>query len=217
MRPLLLLLAALSASAGAQYQPAQNQQQSPYTQMLANPQNAQALAQLLGAEDAQKATQTLNLVSQVTTALAAGLQGQNGQPNQARQLQQLPPQPTQSNRAQPRGGFQAEDATAPARGGRCDCGNSNSLTRATVREAKLLPDNRKVLLEGYILGSAETVNPEEYIFTDNQDTIKVEIENDVWRGQTVKPSTKIRIQGEVDVNPLTRTTEIEVYRLDLLK
>ena len=214
MRPLLLLLTALSASAGAQYQPAQNQQQSPYTQILANP---QTLAQLLGAEDAQKATQTLNLVSQVTTALATGLQGQNGQPNQARQLQSLPQQPTQSNRAQPRGGFQAEDATTPARGGRCDCGNSNSLTRATVREAKLLPDNRKVLLEGYILGSAETVNPEEYIFTDNQDTIKVEIENDVWRGQTVKPSTKIRIQGEVDVNPLTRTTEIEVYRLDLLK
>ena len=72
------------------------------------------------------------------------------------------------------------------------------------------------MLEGYITGTAGTINPEEYFFKDDTDTIKVEINPDVWRGQKVTPQTKVRIAGEVDVNRFNNTREIEVRRLDIV-
>ena len=111
------------------------------------------------------------------------------------------------------GGFQADDTPQQLQSSSA----SKALIRTTVRKAKLLPDNQQVAIVGYLKGSANTSNPNEYTFTDNADTIKVEIEDDIWRGQIVKPSTKIQIQGKIDVNPVNRTSEIEVYRLDIVK
>ena len=88
---------------------------------------------------------------------------------------------------------------------------------STVREAKTeFGDDAHIVLEGYITGTAGTINPEEYFFKDDTDTIKVEINPDVWRGQKVTPQTKIRIAGEVDVNRFNNTREIEVRRLDIV-
>ena len=88
----------------------------------------------------------------------------------------------------------------------------------TVHEAKTeFGDNAHIVLEGYITGSAGTINPEEYFFKDDTDTIKIEINPDVWRGQKVTPQTKVRIAGEVDINRFNNSREIEVRRLDIVK
>ena len=78
-------------------------------------------------------------------------------------------------------------------------------------------DDAHIVLEGYITGPAGTINPEEYFFKDDTDSIKVEINPDVWRGQKVSPKTRIRIAGEVDVNHVNKTVEIEVRRLEIIK
>ena len=70
----------------------------------------------------------------------------------------------------------------------------------TVHEAKTeFGDNAHIVLEGFITGSAGTINP------------------DVWRGQKVTPQTKVRIAGEVDINRFNNSREIEVRRLDVVK
>ena len=73
------------------------------------------------------------------------------------------------------------------------------------------------MLEGYITGSAKSLNAEEFMFKDDSGTIKIEVNKKVWRNQTVTPSTKIRILGEVDHNPFAGSTEIEVRQLDIIK
>lgn len=85
-----------------------------------------------------------------------------------------------------------------------------------IKSAKLLSDDARVTLEGYIVGYAKTLDINEYIFTDNQDTIKVEIEPMVWRNQEVTPKTKIRITGELDRNDFNQTVEIEVDYLEII-
>ena len=98
-----------------------------------------------------------------------------------------------------------------------DTALSTSHPVSTVRQAKTeFGDDAHIVLEGYITGSAGTMNPEEYFFKDDTDTIKVEINPDVWRGQKVTPQTKIRIAGEVDVNRFNNTREIEVRRLAIV-
>ena len=65
-----------------------------------------------------------------------------------------------------------------------DTAPSTSHPVSTVREAKTeFGDDAHIVLEGYITGTAGTINPEEYFFKDDTDTIKVEINPDVWRGQ----------------------------------
>lgn len=87
----------------------------------------------------------------------------------------------------------------------------------TVAEAKKQADDTFVLLEGYITGSAKSLNAEEYMFKDDSGTIKIEVNKKVWRNQTVTPTTKIRILGEVDHNTVAGSTEIEVRQLDIVK
>lgn len=86
----------------------------------------------------------------------------------------------------------------------------------TVAEAKLAGEHQVVVVEGHITGRAGTLNPEEYFFKDATDTVKVEINKDVWRGQKVSPDTLIRITGEVDHNPFNKTVEIEVRHLEII-
>lgn len=85
-----------------------------------------------------------------------------------------------------------------------------------IKSAKLLPDDSPVTLEGYIVDYAKTLDQNEYIFSDNQETIKVEIDPDVWRNQTVNPKTKIRITGELDRNDFNQTVEVEVDYLEII-
>ena len=89
-------------------------------------------------------------------------------------------------------------------------------TISTVKTAKQEADGKIVILEGHISDRAHTVNPEEFWFQDETGGIKIEINQDVWRGQDVNPQQKIRILGEVDHNNFNNSVEIEVKQLDLM-
>ena len=89
-------------------------------------------------------------------------------------------------------------------------------TISTVKAAKQQADGDTVVLEGHISDRAHTVNPEEFWFQDETGGIKIEINQNIWRGQEVNPQQKIRILGEVDHNDFNNSVEIEVKQLDLM-
>ena len=89
-------------------------------------------------------------------------------------------------------------------------------TLSTVKAAKQEADGNTVVLEGHISDRAHTVNPEEFWFQDETGGIKIEINQNIWRGQEVNPQQKIRILGEVDHNDFNNSVEIEVKQLDLM-
>ncbi|MDO5059117.1 MAG: NirD/YgiW/YdeI family stress tolerance protein [Neisseria sp.] len=99
------------------------------------------------------------------------------------------------------------DGTAPQK----------NIAVQSVKDAKTMFDGSRVTLEGYITGRAGTLNYEEYFFKDDSDMIKVEIDDDVWRGQQVNPQTKVRLVGEVDHNRFNGTVEIEVDQLTVIQ
>ncbi|MGL4733526.1 MAG: YgiW/YdeI family stress tolerance OB fold protein [Enterovibrio sp.] len=56
-------------------------------------------------------------------------------------------------------------------------------------------DDTPVSLTGYITSS---LGNEHYIFSDGSGEIRVEIDNDDWRGIQATPKTKLTIVGELD-------------------
>lgn len=110
------------------------------------------------------------------------------------------------------GGFQDDGSSMPLK-----TTQSKVLEITTVSDARNREDGTHVALEGYLVRSANTINKQEYMFRDESGTIKVEINGNRWRGQTVTPSTKIRILGEVDHNRFMGTTEIEVRELTVIE
>lgn len=87
----------------------------------------------------------------------------------------------------------------------------------TVSLAKKASDGQIVTLEGYITGRAGTLNPEQYLFKDDTDVIKVEIDDDIWQGKKITPQTHVRITGEIDRNPINKSVEIEVEHLEIIQ
>jgi uncharacterized protein (TIGR00156 family) len=65
----------------------------------------------------------------------------------------------------------------------------------TVAAARKAKHGTRVTLEGYIV---KQVGDEKYLFSDATDQVKVEILDEVWRGQEVNPQTTVRVSGEVD-------------------
>src|SRR5690625_27649 len=76
----------------------------------------------------------------------------------------------------------------------------------TVSEAQEMNDDTYVTLEGFI---SEQLGDDDYMFQDETGEIEVEIDDDVWKQQSVDPDTKIRIQGEIDKDFRTRTIDVE--------
>lgn len=74
-------------------------------------------------------------------------------------------------------------------------GPTVSVKSVTVEEAKVMPDESRVMLKGHIVSA---LGDEDYMFQDNSGTIKVEIDEDLWKGVTVKPEDNVEILGEVD-------------------
>ncbi|SBV91287.1 conserved hypothetical protein [uncultured delta proteobacterium] len=66
---------------------------------------------------------------------------------------------------------------------------------ATAKQASQMRDDAKVTLKGNIVKS---LGDETYTFQDASGTIEVEIDDDVWRGQTIVPGDVVVISGEVD-------------------
>ena len=78
----------------------------------------------------------------------------------------------------------------------------------TVAEARILPDDTRVTLQGYILNS---LGRNRYTFRDNTGEITIEIERKVWRGLSVNENDHVEIYGEVDIE--RNRVEIEVKRI----
>ena len=81
----------------------------------------------------------------------------------------------------------------------------------TVEQARALPDDSPVVLQGRI---TKRLNHDNYECQDKTGKITVEIDKHVWAGQTVAPKDQVEISGEVDKD-LT-STEIDVKQLRLL-
>ena len=83
----------------------------------------------------------------------------------------------------------------------------------SVKEASVLPDDAKVVLEGSIV---RELRHEHYIFKDASGEIEVEIDDDELRGIEVTPATRVRIVGEVDRDH-NRPATIDADHVEVLK
>ncbi len=90
-------------------------------------------------------------------------------------------------------------------------GPSNAK-KASVAEAKDLADDTIVVIQGNI---TQSLGNEKYIFTDGNDTITVEIDNEDWNGLEVGPQDVVIITGEVDKD--WNSVEIDVDEIVLAK
>ncbi|BDH44974.1 TIGR00156 family protein [Salmonella enterica subsp. enterica serovar Choleraesuis] len=95
------------------------------------------------------------------------------------------------------GGFVGPGSEAPA---------GQGIT--TVQQAKTLPDDSKITLEGQIV---RKIDNEHYEFRDTSGSLTVEIDNDKWQGLTVTPKDTVRLEGEVDKDH--NKVEIDVKRI----
>lgn len=82
----------------------------------------------------------------------------------------------------------------------------------TVKQALDAKDDSYVTLEGSILSK---VDDDEYVLADASGQIRVEIDDHIWRGQSVTSQDKIRVYGEIDKE--WNKTELKVRELTILK
>lgn len=80
-----------------------------------------------------------------------------------------------------------------------------AMPAVTVADALNMSDDSAVVLVGKI---GQNLGNEKYLFKDASGEITVEIDNEDWRGLTVKPEDVIVIEGEVDKDMFK--TEIDV-------
>ena len=79
---------------------------------------------------------------------------------------------------------------------------------STVEQVRNMQDDSKVAMKGKI---EKHLKRDKYQFRDGTGFIVVEIDEDVWDGQTVTPQDTIWIFGELDSDP--ETPEVDVERL----
>lgn len=96
--------------------------------------------------------------------------------------------------ANPKGGFVAGNETI-----------------VTVKQVNEMRDDVPVIVKGHIL---QRMGDEKYLFEDSTGSIAVEIDDDDWRGQTVKPTDTVKLYGDVDRGIFK--TEIEVDYVEKL-
>lgn len=68
-------------------------------------------------------------------------------------------------------------------------------TILTVEQVNDLRDDTIVIIEGNIVKS---LGDEKYLFKDSTGSIKVEIDDEDWGGQAIRPEDVVKIYGEVD-------------------
>lgn len=98
----------------------------------------------------------------------------------------------------------------------CDCSDCNVNGRggymegqgniSTVQAAMSMPDESMVSLEGKII---KRIKKDKYQFQDNTGTMTVEIDKDVWKGQTVSPNDVVMLHGELDKDDDRTILEVE--------
>lgn len=72
---------------------------------------------------------------------------------------------------------------------------SGAETIATVKQVMEMRDDVPVIVKGNIV---QRMGDEMYLFEDGTGTIRVEIDDDEWRGQTITPNDTVKLYGEVD-------------------
>lgn len=103
-------------------------------------------------------------------------------------------------------------ATSFAQEGFKGPGSAAQSTPTTISEAKKLPDDAWVVLRGNI---TRAFGDEKYEFRDDTGTIKIEIDQKVWRGISVDEKALVEIRGEVDHELMS--VEIDVKSIVVLK
>ena len=88
---------------------------------------------------------------------------------------------------------------------------SGAETIATVKQVMEMRDDIPVIVQGHIV---QRMGDEMYLFEDSTGTIRVEIDDDEWRGQTITPTDTVKLYGEVDRGIFK--TEIEVNYVEKL-
>ncbi|WP_272575317.1 YgiW/YdeI family stress tolerance OB fold protein [Providencia sp. PROV273] len=105
------------------------------------------------------------------------------------------------------GGFVSNDGSVGPKGG--FVATAQAVT--TVVQAKELPDDAWVSLEGHIV---KQIGKELYEFKDSTGSIAVDIDDRRWRGQVVTPETKVRLDGEIDKE--WTSLEVDVKRVTII-
>jgi uncharacterized protein (TIGR00156 family) len=92
-------------------------------------------------------------------------------------------------------------------------GPSTVKLPATVAEVLKTPvDDQEVVLRGRIV---EKLTKDKYRFVDSSGEIRVEIDLEDFRGQTVSDTTVVEIRGEVEKD-FVKSPEIDVKRLTVV-
>lgn len=74
-------------------------------------------------------------------------------------------------------------------------GFQGAINITSVADAKELRDDSKVILEGNII---KYLGHERYEFQDKTGIVVIEIDDDEWNGQIVRPEDTVTIYGEVE-------------------
>ena len=94
-------------------------------------------------------------------------------------------------------------------------GPGAELGVSTVAQAKSARDDTPCVLTGHIVRRLPSDN-DHYLFRDSTGEIMVDIDDELFMGNTVTPETTIRIYGEVD-NEVFERTKVDVKRLEVQK
>lgn len=86
--------------------------------------------------------------------------------------------------------------------------DTNETAVSTVQQVRNMQDDAKVAMKGKI---EKHLKRDKYQFRDGTGFIVVEIDDDVWNGQTITPQDTIFIFGELDSDP--EKPEVDVERL----
>lgn len=89
----------------------------------------------------------------------------------------------------------------------------SDASAVTVEQAKKMKDDSHVVLRGNI---EKHLGGEDYLFKDATGTIKIEIDDDDWKGLDVSAKDTVEIRGEVDTH-FSKPTDIEVDSIRLVK
>lgn len=92
-----------------------------------------------------------------------------------------------------------------ARGGQ---GTVQEVTAAGVADAR---EGSNVVLTGNIVAH---IRSDHFTFRDASGEVRVEIDDDIWRGRKVGPETRVRLTGEVDRD--RRGRYVDVDALDIV-
>ncbi len=99
---------------------------------------------------------------------------------------------------------------------KCPCekcekgGFTDSLPVMSVAQALKLPEDSYVSLQGFI---TKRIGDDKYSFTDGAEAITLEIDDEIWHGQTVSPKDKISVLGEIEHDDGVVNVDVKSLRL----